>query len=174
MKKLSLLIVVLVATCTVALAQPRAIGGRLAYGVGPSYQHSLGEKNMLQADLDILGYWWGIQGTVTYNWIFPITTFNSGNLNWYAGVGAGGGYAWSGWTRGWYNWSKWNNNGWGGYGFVGAAGMIGIECNFNFGLQLSVDWRPLFGPRFYRGGGVGYYLPGLYAGAPGVGIRYKF
>jgi hypothetical protein len=177
MKKLSLLIIILIATFTLAIAQPRAIGGRIGYSIGPSYQHSIGEKNMLQADIDILGYWWGIQGTLTYNWLIPLTSWSSGNLNLFAGVGAGGGYRW-----GWYGWRGYGYyNGYygkswrtyGRYGFVGAAGMIGVEVNFKFGLNLSVDWRPLIGPTLYKGG-AGYFIEGLYAGAFAAGVRYKF
>ena len=170
MKKLSILAIILIATCAVALAQPRAIGGRLGHSWGASYQHSFGEKNMLQADLDLLGYWWGIQGTVTYDWLFPIHTWELCSMNWYAGVGAGAGYRY-----GWRGWSRWDQHhwGWNGYGFAGVAGMIGVECNFKFGLQLSVDWRPLIGPTFNKYG-VGYFWEGLYAGAVGFGVRYKF
>ena len=80
MKKLSLLTIILLATCTVAMAQPRAIGGRIGYNIGASYQHQIGEKNMLQADLDFYGLgWWGMQGTVTFNWIIPLVSVNAGN-----------------------------------------------------------------------------------------------
>ncbi|MCL2302859.1 MAG: hypothetical protein FWC37_06330 [Lentimicrobiaceae bacterium] len=161
MKRLVLFAIILIAACTVAMAQPRAIGGRLAYGIGASYQHGFGEKNMLQADLDFLSYGWGIQGTVTYNWIFPINSWTGpGSWNWYAGVGGGLGYVW-GWR------------GWGGYGFAGAAGMIGVEYNFKFPLQLSLDWRPLIGPAFDKHG-AWFFTPGFYSSAIGLGIRYKF
>jgi len=176
MKRFALLSVILVATCVVAMAQPRAIGGRFAWGIGPSYQHGFGEKNMLQADLDLLGYgWWGIQGTVTYNWIFPISSWShAGSWNWYAGVGAGAGYEW--WGGGVYTWTYTGRprTGWGG-GFVGVAGMIGVEYNFNFPLQLSFDWRPVIGPGFSRYGGRVYFFDhGLYAGAIALAARYKF
>ena len=180
MKKLFILLVVVFTTCSITIAQPRAIGGRLpilSYGV--SYQHGIGEKNMLQMDVDILGYYTGIQATVTYNWIFPIASWGIGDMNWYAGVGAGGGYAWSGWS--WrYRYrilddgfgSDWGS--WGQYGFVGVAGMGGVEMNFKFGLQVSFDFRPLIGPCFYKGGGAGYFLDGLFSGAINFGVRYKF
>jgi hypothetical protein len=175
MKKLSVLFVILIATCTVAMAQPRAIGGRIGYSIGPSYQHSIGEKNMLQADIDILGYWWGAQGTLTFNWIGNIASWsNVGDMNWFAGVGVGGGYRWGwGWGRVWRYWDGYYG-GWGGYGFVGVAGMGGVEMNFKFGLQVSVDWRPLIGPSIYKGGHVDYFWEGLYVGAIGLGVRYKF
>jgi hypothetical protein len=176
MKRLALLSVILMATCVVAMAQPRAIGGRIAWGIGPSYQHGFGEKNMLQADLDVAGFF-AIQGTVTYNWIFPINSWTGpGSWNWYAGVGGGAGYAWWGdWVRatgrGYHGWGGFR--GW-GCGFVGVAGMIGVEYNFKFPLQLSFDWRPVIGPSFYRGGGVDFYYSGLVSGAIALGIRYKF
>jgi hypothetical protein len=165
MKKLSLLAIILIATCTVAIAQPRAIGGRIGWNVGASYQHGFGEKNMLQADLDFVGFW-GIQGTVTYNWLFPINSWSGpGSWNWYAGVGGGLG------CRFW----GWGYDGWGGYGgrfFAGVAGMIGVEYNFKFPLQLSLDYRPLIGPSFGKGG-VGLFGEGLWTGFA-IGVRYKF
>jgi len=177
MKKLFVFLVVVFTTYSISVAQPRAIGGRLPIlSYGASYQHGIGEKNMLQTDVDILGYWCGIQGTVTYNWIFPITSWDIGDLNWYAGVGGGGGYTWSGWRWGrhYYAWDYGYRGSWGQYGFIGVAGMGGIEMNFKLGIQVSLDYRPLIGPCFYRGGGAGYFLDGLYTGAINFGVRYKF
>jgi hypothetical protein len=157
MKRLALLSIILMVTCTVAMAQPRAIGGRLAWGIAPSYQHGFGEKNMLQVDLDFPAFMWGIQATVTYNWIFGINSWTGpGSWNWYAGVGGGLGYYW-----------------WHHCGFAGVAGMIGVEYNFKFPLQLSLDWRPVIGP-WFGNGGVGFNMWGLYSGSIALGIRYKF
>ena len=47
MKKLVLLSLFVVAMATAAFAQPRAIGGRLGYGIEVSYQHTLSEENMV-------------------------------------------------------------------------------------------------------------------------------
>ncbi len=110
--------------------------------------------------MDFPGYSWGIQATATYNWIFGINSWTGpGSWNWYAGVGGGVGYYWWGW------WSR---------GYVGVAGMIGVEYNFDFPLQLSIDWRPLIGPYFGRGKDVGFNTWGLYESAFALGIRYKF
>jgi len=172
MKRLVLFAIILVAACTVAMAQPRAIGGRVSYGIGASYQHGFGEKNMLQADLDFFAYSysiripgmgristydWGVQATATYNWIFPISSWtHAGSWNWYAGVG--GGIGW--------NWYK--------IGWAGVAGMIGVEYNFKFPLQLSIDWRPIIGPMFGKNY-VEFNERGLYqGGAFGLGVRYEF
>jgi len=171
MKKLTLLALIVIATCTAVIAQPRAIGGRIGWNIGASYQHQIGEKNMIQADLDLLGYWYGGQATVTYNWIIPIKSWEIGTFNAFAGVGVGGGFRWG--YRSFF--IPWRYGYWGSkYGFVGVAGNGGVEFNFKFGLQLSAEWRPLIGPRFYKGGGVGYYLDGLYVSALALGVRYRF
>ena len=173
MRKIVICVVITVITCTVAVSQPRAIGGRVAYGIGPSYQHGFGEKNMLQADLDVVGFF-GIQLTATYNWIIPIKSWTgAGSWNLYAGVGAGGGYSW-GWRTGGLNYYGYNSGYWGSNGFVGVALMFGAEYNFKFPLQVFADWRPLICPRFYRGGHVDYFTQGLYASAFSVGARYRF
>jgi len=170
MKKTSLLAIILVATCTVAMAQPRAIGGRLGLSAGPSYQHQIGKKTMIQADVDMLAYAYGIQGTVTFNWIVPIKSWEKANWNLLAGVGAGGG---------WEVWNKWKS----GYGFVGVAGMVGLEWNFKFPLQLSVEYRPVIGPKFYHGAlttegkhpdSAFINTEGLFLSAVAAGVRYKF
>lgn len=159
MKKKGLLAAMLLMFAAVAAyAQPRAIGGRLGAGLEVSYQHSLGESNMVSADLG-LGYfgWAGIEAAATYDWIFPITSWQEkGSWNWYAGVGAGVGGYFSGWN----------------YGYVGVAGRIGVEYNFWFPLQLSLDWRPIVGPGFWNDG-VDFNTHGLYSGIA-LGVRYLF
>lgn len=141
------------------IAQPRAVGVRLGYGVEVSYQHSLG-NNMLSIDAGLPGFH-GIEAAVTYDWINPFNTQipwnQKGEWNWSLGVGAAGGWWWG------HNYN---------YAFVGVAGRVGVEYNFWFPLQLSVEWRPSFGPTF--GDGVGFYGGGLYAGGIAIGVRYKF
>ena len=156
MKKL-LVLVALVAMSAVAVnAQPRAIGARLGYGIDFSYQHSLGEKNMVQLEVGLPAFL-GIDAAATYDWIFPITSWKeAGSWNWYAGVGAGVGYSW-----------------WSNYVHVGVAGRIGVEYNFDFPLNLSLDWRPVIGPSF-GSGYVGFNSGGLYSGAIALGVRYRF
>ena len=196
MKKLSLFFIVLLATATVAMAQPRAIGMRLGWGVGASYQHSVGEKNMVQVDLDIASFY-AIQATATYNWLFPLNV-KSGSMNLYAGVGLGLGYAWWGdmlalrrgshhsYWRGHYG-LYWRESGYKDNGcfFVGAVGQFGFEYNFKFPLQVFADFRPLIGPAFYKKDHGYYdkngkvhstdiYLSGLVGSAIVVGARYKF
>ena len=159
MKKLLVLVALIAISAVAVNAQKRAIGARLGYGLEFSYQHNMGEKNMLEVDAGLPGFS-GIEAAATYDWLFPISSWQkAGSWNWYAGVGAGAGYSW-----------LW---GWGNYGYVGVAGRLGIEYNFDFPLSLSLDWRPIFGPRF-GSGNIGFYDGGLYYGAIAWGIRYRF
>ncbi len=162
MKKfIAVLAVVALTSFVAANAQPRSIGARIGYGVEVAYQHGLGD-NMVSLDAGLLGFH-GIEAVATYDWINPFNTQipwdYSGTWNWSLGVGAGA--AWSWW----------------GYASVGVAGRVGVEYNFEFPLQLSIDWRPVIGPGFYYGygtHGVGFNLGGLYAGGIALGVRYNF
>lgn len=157
MKKFFMIAALVLGVSLAANAQPRAIGGRLGYGLEVSYQHSFGQANMLQAELGIPGFN-GLEGAVTYDWIFPINSWQEkGSWNWYAGVGGGVGM-------------------WGFQhpaGYVGVAGRIGVEYNFWFPMNISLDWRPIIGPAF-GSGWVGYYTGGLWQGGIALSIRYLF
>ena len=152
MKKI-LLIAVLAVASLAAYAQPRAIGANLGSGLGFSYQHGFGEANMLDVavSVPVLGGW-GIGGKVTYDWIDPfgatVPWNEKGEWHWYMGVGGSGGiYG--------FNAPNW---------YVGAAGHFGIEYDFWFPLQLSLDWRPtigVVGNHADNGGGIGFNLLGL-------------
>ena len=169
MKKLVLLSLFIVAMATAAFAQPRAIGARIGYGVEASYQHSLSEENMVQIDLGVPGFN-AVEAVATYNWLNPgghmIPWEHKGEWNWYAGVGAGAGFGWS------YDALH------PAHGFVGVAGMIGVEYQFWFPLQLSVDYRPMLGvdmaSDYYGNPIVEFYGPGLYSGAIALSARYVF
>lgn len=185
MKKI-LLIVALVATCAWVSAQPRAVGVRLGYGVEASYQHQTSETNMVSLDLGMFGYH-GLEVACTYDWInpggldFSKVWSEKGEWNWYAGVGAALG---SGWPRisqtddrrSVYTW-----------GYAGVAARVGVEYNFWFPLQLSIDYRPTFSLGLSRykvddyeynehstSYDLGFYSGSLYAGAITIGVRYKF
>lgn len=150
MKKTILIVALLLGSVISMVAQSRAIGLRSFQEI--SYQHSLGSSNMFQLDAGVFGYPnTGIQATGIYNWMFPISWDYEGSWNWYVGPGASVGMKNSG-------------------AFVGVSGMIGIEYNFWFPLQLSIDYRPiipLVGSR---------YLPFsvYYSNTVGVGVRYLF
>ena len=182
MKKLLLVAILAVAGFAAVVAQPRAIGLNIGYGLDVSYQHSIGESNMIDLSVNIPAFA-GIGATATYDWVNPFGTQipwnNKGEWNWSLGAGAGLGI----------------------YGFrapqlyVGAVGHVGVSYDFWFPLQLSVDWRPnvgiVTGPlgggnggsyddgwgmpakAAPAGSGVHFNASGLYTGIT-IGVRYLF
>ena len=193
-----LLIAVLAVASLAAYAQPRAIGGRLGGLNGFSYQHSLGEDNMIEieagfsvdgrmdswekvAGQTVHGRFWGhnVQAAFTYDWIDPFGAKfpweHKGEWHWYLGAGAAGGYGWEilgntvgtlTATTGPYAWN---------FGYVGGAGRLGVEYDFWFPLQLSLDYRPTVGLGLYEYGNGGA-KGALYWEVTSVclGVRYKF
>ena len=53
MKKALIVIAAVFGFAMVASAQPKAIGGRLGYGLEASYQHFLGNPNFLEVNLGL-------------------------------------------------------------------------------------------------------------------------
>jgi len=180
MKKSLLMIAVMaILSVAAAVAQPRAIGARLGYGVEFSYEHGLG-NNMLSIDAGLAGLFinntLGGEAVVTYDWINPFGAdfpgVSKGDWNWYMGVGAGAGAYFH--REGNDNVNYWHN-----HYFVGVAGRVGVEYNFWFPLQLSIDWRPVIGPSFCGNDkevreNVAFNMDGLYVGGLALGVRYKF
>ena len=134
-----------------ASAQPRALGVRIGNGGEISYQHSLG-NNFLEVDgglgLGLVDGTFNVGATGIYN--FMISEFGNG-FGFYAGPGAGVGLA-----LGDVN-----------YLALSAAGMVGIEYNFNIPLQISLDFRQHIGIGF---NGNGIWAPS----SVGLGLRYQF
>ena len=153
-----LLIAVLAVASLAAYAQPRAIGGRLGYGAEFSYEHALGESNMISLEVGVPGFA-GLEAACTYDWIDPfgatVPWNEKGEWHWYMGVGGAIQTPFA------FN-----------AGFVGAAGRFGIEYDFWFPLQLSIDFRPTLGVAFASNAAA--FGWDVYAGGLGLGIRYKF
>jgi len=157
MKKFLLIAVMAVAGVSFAVAQPRAVGARIGYGAQVSYQHQLGQ-NMIQLEVGA-PYFRMLEATCTYDWIdpfnAPVPWNEKGEWHWYMGVGGTVGAP--------FNF---------GAAWVAATGRIGIEYDFWFPLQLSIDFRPSLGVAF--GGSVATFAYDVYGGGLGLGIRYKF
>lgn len=146
MKKIIAITVALVAFAAVAAAQPRAIGIRAGYGGELSYQHSIG-SNFAEFDLGLFGHSAAISG------IYDFIIAGDGNFNFYAGPGARLG--------------AWVGKDYSGFD-LGIAAQVGIEYNFTFPMQISLDWKPVFhfiGPD--NGKGFDAYGAAL-------GLRYRF
>lgn len=193
MKKI-LFAAVLVFASVMAYAQPRAIGVRLGEFDGVSYQHGFGESSMLEIEAGFnWGNWYGnrmvgwedgnqwhmwghnVQLAATYDWIDPFgATFHwehKGEWHWYLGVGVAGGFGWAGYTRVAGETVGADGN----WGFVGGVGRAGVEYDFWFPLQLSIDYRPTLGAGLVDAGSLGTQA-GFYYDVLGLCLsaRYKF
>ncbi|MEZ4853636.1 hypothetical protein [Flavobacterium sp.] len=105
------------------------LGDNDGFGGEISYQRGLQSNNRLEFDLG-----WRNSKHVDafklvglYQWVWNI----EGGFNWYAGAGAGLG-SWS------YDEKGYSDSGM----YFLFAGDLGIEYNFDFPLQLSLDFRP--------------------------------
>ncbi len=165
MRKLILTIFAVTGTIFSIQAQDiskNAIGLRLGdndgFGGEVSYQRGLSGNNRLEADLG-----WrssdhvdGFKLIGLYQWVWNI----QGGFNWYAGAGGGLG-SWN------VDKKHYDTDEHGMY--IVLAGDVGIEYNFDFPLQLSLDVRP----ELYFGGDYADYKNGF---SPDIalGIRYRW
>ena len=141
MKKIIVAVLSLLAFAAVASAQPRALGIRAGWGGEVSYQHTLGAENFLEVDAG-----WTV-GSLSVAGAYDFSIAPVGPFNFYAGPAA----------------QVWFVNE-GGIG-AGVGAQLGLEYEFDFPLQLSLDWRPMFN-----------IVPATAFGWQGLalGIRYKF
>lgn len=56
MKKIIIIAALALGFAVAASAQPRAIGGRLAYGLEASYQHTVRGADFVEANLGLFGF----------------------------------------------------------------------------------------------------------------------
>ncbi len=151
MKKLIISLIFVVGIVSVLSAQldKKAIGVRFGgfsgYGAEVSYQQPLG-ANRVEFDLGLNGWGFGLNGL--FQWVKPLPQLYEG-FNWYWGVGAG---------LGLYNFNS------AGTAFgLGVLGQIGLEYNFEFPLQLSIDYRP----------GL-YVMPSIYPTYDGICLSARY
>ena len=157
MKRIILIAALIFGVAVAATAQPRAVGGRLAYGLEASYQHYVGGENFVEANLGFC-YFSALNATATYNFMIAQPAWTArGEWGFYAGPGASVGLDLIGKSE-----------------FVfGVVGQVGLEYTFWFPLQLSVDLRPQIG--FAAGnGGARFYTEGMFGFVPTIGVRYRF
>ena len=193
MKRISALIVLLVAGCTALSAQPRALGGRIGMtGFDVSYLHTVGKKNFIETDLSLdFGYGGsgapGFKATGIYNFVVarPAWT-DKGSWALYTGPGLSLGYVQDKVVYKSGNLRYHPND----YGFMlSLAVQAGLEYTFWFPLQIAVDLRPQFGLHINDGissridhftdridykGKAGYYNNGWFGFVPTLSVRYRF
>lgn len=135
-----------------ALDKKNAIGGKLGYGLGPSYKRYFGQKGALEVDANFFLFNSAatyVRASAFYLFVFPIKKVEG--LSWFVGPG------------GHLTLATFKGGNIGG----GADGLIGIEYKFkDIPLSLSADWGPSVE---FLGGGVGFW-----GGQGGLGIRYAF
>lgn len=166
MKKLLIIAALVLTTAVAAIAQPRAIGGRLGWGAEVSYQHNVG-NNFIEVDVGLPG--WGALGlgaTAIYDFVIAQPQWTPGTWTFYAGPGAQVGM---GFGNGWATSS------------IAVAGQVGLSYRFEFPLELSVDLRPSLGvgiTSIRNDDGTTTTRPtfvGNYLGfVPCIGVRYAF
>jgi hypothetical protein len=158
MKKLTFLLILFAISASIS-AQTSALGIRFGGGDGVeaeiSYQQFLGGNNRIEADLGLFDNGWdeGFKFSLLYQWVGVI----DGGLNWY--VGAGGSIGGRDVNP---NDKNWNNDSDDGM-FLNFDGQFGIEYNFPFPIQISLDARPEIG-LINDDFDMGY----------GFGVRYTF
>ncbi len=185
MKKLIFLVLMLIGFAFGTQAQhsqhfsKNAIGLRIGdndgFGAELSYQRGISPANRLEFDLGIRNHTYYKHGDYydngavklvgLYQWVWNIDR----GFNWYAGFGAGLGSYRNNINRDYYdnNYQGYHDSG--AFGLV--AGDIGIEYDFDFPLQLSVDFRPELGFGNYR-----YTNQNLDTFGPDIalGARFRF
>lgn len=130
------------------------LGDSDGFGAEVTYQRALSDDNRIELDLGLRsgsGYN-GFKLAGLYQWVWLL----DGNFNWYAGAGGGiGAYKFDEIRRGFSDRET----------FAFAAGDIGIEYNFDFPLQVSLDVRPELSFDDFRDG-LGFDV--------GLSARYRF
>jgi hypothetical protein len=149
MKRIILVAAMVLGFAAAAVAQPRAVGVKLGWGVDASYQHTVG-KDFVEATLGLNNFT-SLDLGATYNFMIAQPDWTDrGEWGFYAGPGAAVGM----------------NLGENSYFHLAAAGMVGLEYSFWFPLQLSFDLKPQLGFGF----GHGFH----WSVTPALGVRYKF
>ena len=137
MKKLILSFVLVLGSLSLVSAQQNAIGlkfgGTSGNNADISFQHFLNDANRLEFNLGMNGF--GNDATFfvlsgAYQWVWDLSQLAPG-FKWYAGVGA---------MAGMFNYKILNENH--NDFYLWAIGNVGIEYNFEFPLQLALDWTP--------------------------------
>ncbi len=157
MKKIIIIAALVLGFATAVSAQPRAIGGRLSWGLEASYQHTVKNADFVEANLGLFGFG-SFDATATYNFMIAQPDWTSrGEWGFYAGPGAALGFNFIG----------------GNFFHAAVVGQVGLEYTFWFPLQLSVDLRPQVGIAA-NSNGAAFYRGGLYGFVPTIGVRYRF
>ena len=140
-----------------AYAQPRALGVRAGLEYQVSYEHSVGERsNFVEVDLGMQLLGRGLNAAVAYNFMIVRPDWTRrGEWGFYLGPAVKVGHLWVG-------------------TYVAAGMQIGLEYNFDFPLQISIDTRPAVGAAIVNRTISLYGGESTAGGIPCISIRYRF
>ena len=169
MRRFFFILIAIFASVLVARSQPKALGVRVGMDCQLSYEHGLNagchgaspvsSGDFIEADLGvefIYGYAVGLNAAVGYNFMIAQPEWTQkGQWGFYAGPAVKVGYLWVG-----------------GYFAVGA--QVGIEYDFDFPLQVSLDIRPAVGISVEGGGFSIYGAEAILGSIPCLSLRYRF
>ena len=160
MKKLVFSILFSFCVLAFANAQSNAIGVRQQFNVigseysfNASLQLGISSLNRVEFGLGFDTYP-AFCASAVYQWVFDLSQLEPG-FNWYTGVGGG----FLAYGEKLYPYNKGGAN-------IGVLGILGMEYNFDFPLQVSVD----FCPGFY----VGSEPRKNFEFSIGISARYRF
>lgn len=167
MRRFIFILIAIFASLSVANSQPKALGLRAGMECQLSYEHSmtggrLGAGSLgdfMEVDLGvefIYGYAVGLNAAAGYNFMIAQPEWTrKGQWGFYAGPAVKAGYLWIG-------------------GYLAVGAQVGLEYNFDFPLQVSLDIRPAVGVAF-EGDTCSIYGAGAILGSiPCLSLRYRF
>lgn len=159
MRRLFFILIAIFASVFVANSQPRALGLRAGMDCQLSYEHAVSLEDFVEADLGvefIYGYAVGVNAAAAYNFMIAQPQWTQkGQWGFYAGPAVKAGYLWVG-------------------GYLAVGAQVGLEYNFDFPLQVSLDIRPALGVAMEGGGCSIYGAEAILGSIPCLSLRYRF
>ena len=167
MRRFLLILTAALASVFIASAQPKALGLRAGMDCQLSYEHNMtgdlqgaeSSGDFMELDLGVefvYGYAVGLNAAAGYNFMIAQPEWTQkGQWGFYAGPAIKAGYLWVG-------------------GYLAVGAQVGLEYNFDFPLQVSMDIRPTVGVAM-EGGACRIYGAGAILGSiPCLSLRYRF
>ena len=159
MRRFIFILIAIFASVFMAEAQPKALGVRAGMDCQLSYEHGVSSGDFVEVDLGvefIYGYAVGLNAAAGYNFMIAQPEWTQkGQWGFYVGPAVKVGYIWVG-------------------GYLAVGAQVGLEYNFDFPLQLSLDIRPAAGIAFEGGTCRLYGAEAILGSIPCLSVRYRF
>lgn len=152
------LTIIFVFTTTICLCgQPKSLGVRVGGECQISYQHNMSaDRDFFELDMGVQALGKGLSLAASYDFMLAQPKWTeSGQWGFYVGPAVKLAYVWMG-------------------GYLVAGAQVGLEYNFDFPLQISIDIRPAIGVAME--GTCAFFFGGeaLYGAIPALSLRYSF